>query len=269
MDLGQAARAILLGETLEDKVRLLPIGLAMRTHDKPQFIQAPGRPPALVPVPRHGVPVPPLAGFPDPAQRVRILHALANHELQAVELFAWALLAFPRAPDTFRRGCAAILREEQVHLLLYLRRVEALGGHFGMEPLSAHFWRKVPSLHTPLDFVCTLGLTFENANLDFSLEHAAAARAVGDAPTARVLERVHRDEIRHVRFAWRWLKRFSGAGDDTWETYVAHVAPPHGPDRARGKTFDRPSRRAAGLDEAFIERLATTAPTAPGGAKRK
>jgi IS4 transposase len=25
----------------------------------------------------------------DPAQRARILHALANHELQAAELFAW------------------------------------------------------------------------------------------------------------------------------------------------------------------------------------
>jgi len=30
-------------------------------------------------------------------QRALILHALANHELQAIELFAWALLAFTDA----------------------------------------------------------------------------------------------------------------------------------------------------------------------------
>jgi len=36
-------------------------------------------------------------------------HALANHELQAIELFAWAVLAFPDTPIAFRRGLIAIL----------------------------------------------------------------------------------------------------------------------------------------------------------------
>ena len=65
--------------------------------------------------------MPPIAGMRDPAQRARILHALANHELQAIELFAWALLAFPDAPLAFRRGLVAILADEQRHLALYMR----------------------------------------------------------------------------------------------------------------------------------------------------
>ena len=63
-----------------------------RTPCPPLRLAAPGRPANLGIVPvKRGI-VPPVAGMHDPAQRARILHALANHELQAIELFAWALL---------------------------------------------------------------------------------------------------------------------------------------------------------------------------------
>src|ERR1700712_389018 len=78
-----------------------PAGPALR-------IAAPGRPANLPIVPGRQTRVPPLAGMPDPSQRARILHALANHELQAIELFAWAVLAYPQAPAAFRRGLIAI-----------------------------------------------------------------------------------------------------------------------------------------------------------------
>jgi len=68
---------------------------------------------------------PPIAGMADPTQRARILHALANHELQAIELFAWAVLAFPAAPLAFRRGLVAILADEQRHFRLYEARLAA------------------------------------------------------------------------------------------------------------------------------------------------
>ena len=113
-----------------------------------------------------------------------------------------------------------------------------------------------------------MGLTFENANLDFAQEHIEAARAAGDAETARILQVVHDDEIGHVRFAWRWLLRLKPADQTPWAAYCANVAWPHGPDRARGKSFDPDSRIAAGLDPEFVRRLAATEPTRPGGARR-
>jgi uncharacterized ferritin-like protein (DUF455 family) len=206
--------------------------------------------------------------MPDPGQRARILHALANHELQAAELFAWALLAFPEMPRPFRRGCLGILADEQVHCRLYVERLASLGTQFGDHGVTAHFWRKADSIRTPLQFICEMGLTLENANLDFAQEYAAAARAAGDQETATVLERVHADETGHVAFAWTWFQHLKPAEQDDWEAYLANVHRPGGPERARGATFDALARQAAGIAPAFIERLAATTPTRPGGAPR-
>jgi uncharacterized ferritin-like protein (DUF455 family) len=202
----------------------------------------------------------------DPAQRARIIHALANHELQAIELFAWALLAFPAAPIAFRRGLVAILADEQRHLALYCERLAAHGCRFGGHPVTGHFWNKLDALVDPLAFACVMGLTFENANLDFAGEYAAAARAAGDQATADVLDRVHADEIAHVHFAWVWLDKL-GDGD-AWEQYVARVPPPLGPHRARGASFDREARERAGLSDAFIAKLEAIAPKRPSGEPR-
>ena len=204
----------------------------------------------------------------DPHQRARILHALANHELQAVELFAWAALAFPDAPDELLRGLMAILVEEQRHTTLYLERLAALGVALGDYPVTAHFWRQAEHIHSPLAFMCTMGLTFENANLDFARELCAAARAAGDEQTAQVLETVHADEIRHVRFGWRWLQRLRDDNSDSWQTYLDNVAGSLGPGRARGASFDRESRLAAGLDEAFVDHLEAVTARTPAGDPR-
>src|SRR4051794_34416247 len=112
-----------MGETLDDKLAPPPDDLELEDGEPALRIAGPGRP-ASLPIRRgRDARVPPIAGMRDPAQRARILHALANHELQAIELFAWALLAFPDAPLPFRRGLVAILAEEQRHCELYLARL--------------------------------------------------------------------------------------------------------------------------------------------------
>ena len=268
MEIRDYGAALLEATTLEGKLAPPPHDLTDDVPGEPVRVDAPGRPPQLAIVPGGRAKVPSVRGLVDPAQRRRILHAFANHELQATEAFAWALLAFPDAPPAFRRGCVAILADEQRHCALYIARLLAHGGHFGEQPVSGHFWRKLPRVRTAIEFVCTFGLTFENANLDFALEHARAARAAGDEATAAVLEQVHRDEVRHVAFAWQWLARWKEPGQSMWDAYRAAVAPPHGPSRARGAPFDPPSRVAAGFEPDFIERLAATRPDAPGGAPR-
>jgi uncharacterized ferritin-like protein (DUF455 family) len=261
------ALGLITSETLAGKLVPPPDELALEDGGPALRITAPGRPASLAIVAGRHAKVPPVAGMPDRSQRARILHALANHELQAIELFAWAVLAYPDAPIAFRRGLIAILADEQRHLLLYMQRLAAHDTAFGDHPVTGHFWNKLDHLTGPLEFVCAMGLTFENANLDFAGDYAAAARGCGDTETAAVLDQVHADEIAHVHFGWVWLRRFAGDGDP-WQTYLSHVQFPLGPRRARGARFDRDARRRAGFDEDFIAKLEATAPTRPSGEPR-
>jgi uncharacterized ferritin-like protein (DUF455 family) len=260
------ARRVVESDTLAAKLEP-PGELVLEDAGAPVRIAAPGRPPELAIVPGRHARVPPIAGMRDPAQRVRIVHALANHELQAIELFAWALLAFPDAPVAFRRGLVAILADEQRHFGLYAARLAAHGASFGDHPVTGHFWNKLDHLTGPLEFVCAMGLTFEAANLDFAGDYAAAARACGDVATADALDRVHADEIAHVHFGWTWMRRLAG-DEDPWSVYTSHVKAPLGPARARGARLDREARRRAGFDEAFIARLDEVAPKRPSGQPR-
>src|SRR3569623_464627 len=253
------AEQLVRATTLEGKLVPPPPDRAREDAGPPLRIAAPGRPAALQIVPvKRGV-VPPVVGMHDPAQRARILHALAKHELQAIELFAWALLAYPDAPLLFRRGLVAILADEQRHFALYVERMRAFDTSFGDHPVTGHFWNKLDHLASPLHFECAMRLTSENANLDFANDYATAARACGDAATAAALEQVHTDEIAHVHFAYAWLCRLA-PDTDPWAAYLAHVRPPLGPRRARGPHFDAEARRRAGFSPEFIAELTRAMP---------
>ncbi len=275
------AWGLLVGEHLEDKLAPLPGVLVSATdglrddrgvlrdavstlRDDPSApplrLAGPGRAPRLALRPGREARTPPLAGMADPEQRARILHAFANHELQAVELFAWALLAFPVAPPAFRRGLLETLVDEQRHLQLYLERLAAHGRAFGDFPLSGYFWGKLEHLRTPLDFVCAMGLTFEQRNLDHTLDFAAAADECGDLETAAVLRRVHADEIRHVRFARTWLADFKPPHLPAHEAWAGNLRWPLRPAQARGPQVHEACRRAAGLDDGFLALLAADTP---------
>ncbi len=252
MEIRDFARTVLLTEDLNVKLAAAPAELTDHDPGPPFRAAAPGRPPHLR---FQAVAVPASEGMHDPAQRPRILHALANHELQAAELFAWALLAFPDSPADFRRGLLRILDDEQRHTRMYIARVEDAGARFGDLPVNGYFWGKIEAITSPLRFLCAMSLTFENANLDHTKEYGEAARKAGDLKTAAVIDAVHRDEIEHVRFGWTWLQIFKRRDESAWDAFRANLTWPLSPAKARGRTFHRGGREAAGLDAEFIARL--------------
>lgn len=258
MELSRYARTILLEGALESKLAPPPSRVLDDDRGDGAAPRAPAREPsiAIERDSRRKKKVPPISGFADPHQRGRILHALANHELQAIELFAWAILAFPEAPTSFRSGLLRILGEEQKHFRLYEERLRSLGLRFGDYPLSGYFWTRAAAIHTPLQFVCAMCLTFENANLDHALALERAARAAGDAESADALRIVHDDELGHVRFGMYWLGEWKEKAQSHVEAWRANIVFPLRPELARGEEFREDSRRAAGLDDEFIAILA-------------
>ena len=189
--------------------------------------------------------------------RGRLLHAMANHELQALELMALALLRFPNADRRFRRGLAHVMADEQRHLTMYVQRMEALGVHLADLPLSDFFWRALRNPSDPLTFVVQMGLVLEQANLDFAAHWSKRLRASGDAETADILDQVYAEEVGHVRHGVVWARRWKNDHDTLWETFLAHTAEPMTPARAIGPTFDRTARTRAGLPDDFVDRLQT------------
>ena len=264
MNVTQFAEQIVFGKTLEDKL-LVPdklthdLGLSQANRPNVDSLLAPGRPRELKMLQSAG------AGASAPGDesleseqaRGQLLHFLANHELLATELMALVLLKFPDAPHAFRQGVLVTLREEQEHTRMYLKRMKQCGVEFGSFPVSGQFWRIVEPMQSPMDFVSRLSLTFEQANLDYSLHFAKVFKQIGDDETAEVLKKIYEDEIGHVQHGLHWFRQWKNPEQSDWDAYQESLDFPMSPQRGRGPrgAFNRAGRLQAGLTDDFIDSI--------------
>ncbi len=250
--------AFLTGTELAAKLAPPPAPATDEAHGwepaaPPRRVGAPGRPRELVRSARAARTPHPTA-LREARVRARLLHAFLHHELQAAELFAWAVLAFPATPREFRAGLVRLCQEELAHLGLYARHLATLGFAPGAFPVRDWLWERVSGVTDPAAFVALLGLGFEAANLDHSARFAAAFQAAGDAEAARILLRIERDEVAHVAFAAHWFERLAGAPLD-YERWRAALPAPLTPALLQGRPINRAARARAGLDADFLARL--------------
>ena len=224
----------------------------------PLRITAPGRPPELRVVDKAKK----TRGLRGEEGRARALHSFWHHELQAAELMAWAVLAFPETPLEFRAGLVRIARDEIRHMRIYAEQIERLGFRVGSFVVRDWFWERVPAVPTPAAFVAVMGLGLESANLEHAASFAARFREAGDEEGARAQEIVGREEIAHVRFGVTWFETFAKALDfDTWRRALPA---PLSPLLMRGDPLQRDARRKAGQPDRFLDELESWQPDTPG-----
>ncbi len=258
MQMREAAEKILFAQSLDGKLELAPEVVSDDEPGKAILVpDAPGRPDELRMNPK-GV----KASFPgvnrmdDDRERGKMMHFLANHELLAAELMALVLLKFPEAPKEYRAGVYEAMREEQMHTLMYMRRMRDCGIYFGELPVNDYFWKLIAPMETPMDFVTRLNLTFEQSNLDFSKHYAGLFREAGDTGTAAVLEKIYLDEIGHVGHGVKWFRKWKDQGQTDWQAFKTSLTFPLAPAKAKGiAPFNAEGRRLAGFDEDFISHL--------------
>jgi uncharacterized ferritin-like protein (DUF455 family) len=222
-------------------------------------LDSPGRPPELRVVSKAAK----MRGLSAPSGRARALHTFFHHELQAAELMAWAVLAFPDTPLEFRRGLVRIAQDEVRHMHLYAGHIARLGFAIGQFPVRDWFWERVPRCPDAASFVATMGLGIESANLEHSASFAARFREAGDEEGARLQEQVGSEEIAHVRFGASWFRAFRSTLD--FETWRRALVPPLSPMLMCGRPLQRAARLRAGQTEHFLDELeAWQAPDSPG-----
>jgi uncharacterized ferritin-like protein (DUF455 family) len=236
-------------ETLAHKLE--PPALPRTWEETPPVrrLERPGRPPELRVQERADK----TRGLGSPAGRARAVHTFFHHELQAAELMAWAVLAFPDAPRAFREGLLRIALDEARHMRLYRDHLARLGYELGAFPVRDWFWTRVPTCKDAASFVAVMGLGLESANLEHTASFARRFREAGDEEGARLQEIVGREEIAHVRFGVRWFAEL--CGELTFEAWQAALPPPLTPLLMRGHDLQHAARRLAGQPDTFVEEL--------------
>jgi uncharacterized ferritin-like protein (DUF455 family) len=241
-----------LATTLDAKLSPPPVPTAPTAWEESapvRRLEAPGRPPELRIVTKAAK----TRGLASPHGRARALHTFLHHELQAAELMAWAVLAFPDTPVEFRAGLVRIALDEIRHMHMYAKEIRRLGYDVGAFTVRDWFWERIPRCPDPASFVAAMGLGFESANLEHTASYAARFRDAGDEEGARVQEIIGLEEIAHVRFGARWFEAFRGPLD--FDAWCAALPSPLSPLLMRGRPIHREARRRAGQPETFLDRL--------------
>jgi uncharacterized ferritin-like protein (DUF455 family) len=140
--------------------------------------------------------------------RIALLHALAHIEFVAIDL-AFDLIgrfgaAFPAAfvDDWMRVGA-----DEAMHFALLDRRLRQLGSHYGALPAHDGLWEAAQdTAHDAAARLAIVPMVLEARGLDITPATVARLKGQGDLVSARILNRIYHDEIRHVRAGSRWFE---------------------------------------------------------------
>ncbi|MGZ8360782.1 MAG: ferritin-like domain-containing protein [Allosphingosinicella sp.] len=214
----EACRAVLLAADPHDKIRVarsaarawrrsgLRHEFAVPMPDRPA---RPERPELLPPsrMPKRGK-----AG--SERSRIAMLHALAHIEFVAIDLAFDLIGRFGGTfPASFSDDWMSVGADEAMHFALLDRRLRALGSFYGALPAHDGLWQAAQATaHDPLARLAVVPMVLEARGLDVTPATVAAFRAAGDERSAAILERIYRDEIRHVRAGTRWFRTGCAAG---------------------------------------------------------
>ena len=224
--------------------------------DGPEPIRMPGRPatPKLV-HPRDL----PKRGFGSIEGRAAFIHAVAHIEFNAIDL-AWdAVYRFRGMPADYYADWVSVANDEARHFTMLRGRLRELGYDYGDFDAHNGLWEMAEkTAGSGLARMALVPRVLEARGLDVTPGMIVKLRALGDDPTADVLEVILREEVGHVAAGSRWYR---------WHCERAGVEP-----RARfrellheyatgvlHKPFNTEARLQAGFDLEELESLLAAA----------
>jgi uncharacterized ferritin-like protein (DUF455 family) len=140
--------------------------------------------------------------------RRELVHRHMSNEVTSLDIAAECLAEFPDAPWELRLELARQCWDESRHVEALHRKLVAMGGRKGEFPISVFEWSVTCAVDDLIGRLATQNRTFEAGAMDVVGGLAPAVREA-DPDLAQVLEAILADEVQHVRFANRWIKRFA------------------------------------------------------------
>ena len=140
--------------------------------------------------------------------RIALLHALAHIEYIAIALALDMAGRFGAMfPRQFTDDWLSVAADEAMHFALLDRRLRQMDCHYGALPAHDGLWQSAErTAHDPLARLAIVPMVLEARGLDVTPATVERFRSVGDEASAKILNRIYHDEIRHVSAGTNWFK---------------------------------------------------------------
>lgn len=188
--------------------------------------------------------------------RIALLHALAHIEFVAIDLAFDAAGRFGAAfPEGFADDWIGVGADEAMHFALLDRRLRQLGSGYGALPAHDGLWdAATETAHDALARLAVVPMVLEARGLDVTPTTVERARAAGDEASARILQRIYNDEIRHVSIGSRWFRIQCGLERFEPEAHWQLLVRRHFPGKLK-PPFNDLARASAGLTREYYQPL--------------
>jgi uncharacterized ferritin-like protein (DUF455 family) len=194
-------------------------------------------------------------GLQSKTGQARLLHDLANIELQAVELGLRTLHEFQDTSREFREELARITLEEASHLQLCLSGLEDLGHQWGDWTIQTSLWDATSADDSLIDRILIVHCYLEGSGLDAGDILLNRLAGIENKKIKAIVGKIVGDEIGHVDFGRRWFQHYCAAeGLDAKSHLRRRLAELSHQLPARGARVSRSLREKSGydLDEVVI-----------------
>lgn len=137
--------------------------------------------------------------------RIRLLHAFAHIEFNAINIALDAVYRFRDMPEQFISDWLLVATEEARHFQLLERELRQRGSYYGAHQAHRGLWDMVcKTRHDVLHRMALVPRVMEARGLDVTPAMIAKFKQNDDRAAIEILEIIYRDEIGHVRIGNHW-----------------------------------------------------------------
>ena len=149
--------------------------------------------------------------FASASGRIRMLHAFAHIEFNAINIALDAVYRFRQMPSEFVRDWLQVASEEARHFQLLAEELENRGSYYGACRAHRGLWDMVcKTRHNVLHRMALVPRVMEARGLDVTPAMIDRFQQFGDSAAVAILEVIYRDEVGHVRIGDYWFRWLCG-----------------------------------------------------------